>query len=152
MNRLIPSILNHYSYTMNCQVRTQEHTCARSSDLSTQSKSHVWKDGLRRSLGATECEDLCCIYAWGLPAEKCERPQLGPHNTSLGLHQGNKFWCVVFKFVHEALLQGNCSYSPEFLLDLNLKQFTSTTSGTGPIILQNEGRVKSVNGFKPCRY
>ena len=48
-----------------------------------------------------------------------ERPQLGPHDTSLGLHQGNKSWCVVIQFVHESLLQGNCSNSPEFLFDLN---------------------------------
>lgn len=39
-------------------------------------------------------------------------------DTFLGFHWGNTFCCIVVKLVHEDLLQGNCSYCPEFLLDL----------------------------------
>lgn len=55
------SILNHYSYTINCEVKIQEHT--KSSDLTARSKSLVWKDEV----------DLCCVCIhMGKCARVCE--------------------------------------------------------------------------------
>ena len=67
-----------------------------------------------RNVAIIECEDLCCACIHigkrrkkkGDRAEKThnfyqthltqfvqEWPQLGPHDSSFGLHQANKFWC-----------------------------------------------------------
>ena len=144
-----------------------------------QTEQEPWKDGPCRGIWTTACEDVCCmcvsigrcVCEWGLSSLKknvmmhnfeqayltqCfqERPQLGPEDSSLGLHKGNTCWCVVVEVVHEALLQRNCSYSPEFRLYLkwqsNHKHNMRNWANKSDTKLR-QGQL-CIGCYKSCRY
>lgn len=83
---------------------------------------------MRNTLSISYLKKCEQAHFWSnTPDSVCpEMASVGPHNTSHGLHQGNKSWCALVKSEHESLPHDRFSWIPPW--SNVTKWFKSTTA------------------------